>query len=95
MNILHVGGVADGEMRDLPGNVMSGRYSFRLSGDFPADGLRHHDYNREIFLLEKNADQPEEGVQLMVLEGLPKPAVIALVEARLGRKVVTDFPEAN
>lgn len=95
MNILHIGGVADGETLDLSSNVMSGRHSFKLSGDFPADALRYHDYKREIFFLEKSADKAEEGVQLMVWEGLPQPAVVALVEARLGRKVVTDFPEAN
>ncbi len=95
MNILHIGGVADGETFDLPGNVMSGRQSFKLSGDYPTDALRHHDYNREIFLLEKSGDKTDEGVQLMVWEGLPKPAIVALVEARLGRRVVTDFPEVN
>jgi hypothetical protein len=95
MKILHIGGVADGETLDLNGNVMSGRQSFKLSGDFPADALRHHDYNREIFLLAKSDEQPDEGVQLMVWDGLPKSALPALIEARLGRKVVTDFPEVN
>jgi hypothetical protein len=95
MDILHIGGAADGDTLDLPGNVMSARHSFKLNGDFPMDALRHHDYNREIFLLEKNDDQPEQGVQLMVWEELPKSAVIVLIEARLGRKVVTNFPEAN
>ena len=95
MDILHIDGAADASTIDLPGNVMSVRHSFKLVGDFPSDALHHHDYNREIDLLEQNGDQPEEGVQLMVWEKLPKTAVPVLIEARLGRKVVVDFPEAS
>lgn len=95
MDILHIGGAADGSMMDLAGNVMSARHSFKLVGDFPSDTLHHHDYNREIYLLEQNGEQPEEGIQLMVWEKLPKAAVPVLIEARLGRKVVVDFPEAS
>lgn len=95
MDILHIGGAADASTMDLPENVMSARHSFKLVGDFPSDALHHHDYNREIYLLEQSGDQPEEGVQLMVWEKLPKAAVPVLIETRLGRKVVVDFPEAS
>ena len=95
MKVLHIGGVADGESWDLNENVVAGRQSFKLSRDFPMDSLRHHDYNREIFLLEQNGELPEDAVQLMVWDDLPRSAVIALIEARLGRKVVTDFPAAS
>ncbi|WP_257820107.1 hypothetical protein [Burkholderia glumae] len=50
MEILFIGGVADGETYDLPGNVMTSRHSFKLSGDFASDSLRHHDYERQVFV---------------------------------------------
>ena len=95
MKILHIGGVADGEQLEIQGNVMASRHSFKRIGDFPADALHHHDYSRGIYGLKASDAQPAETVQLMVMEGLPKPVEIALIEARLGRKVETDFPEAN
>lgn len=95
MKILHIGGVADGEQLELQGNVMTSRHSFKRIGDFPADALHHHDYSRGIYGLKANATQPAETVQLMVMEGLSKSVEIAMIEARLGREVETDFPEAN
>lgn len=87
MDVLHIGGVADGETMDLPGNVMAGRQSFKLAGDFPADPLRHHDYERQIFMA-RNEDGVESGLQVMVWVGLPKSAINVLIEARLKVKVV-------
>lgn len=83
MNILHIGGVADGEMMDLPGNAMTGRQSFKLSADLPSDPMRHHDYERQIYMV-RESDGTEKGVELMVWTGLPKRAAKELIQARLG-----------
>lgn len=82
MEILHIGGVADGETRELPGNVMAGRHSFKYIGDFDADPLRHHDYERQVFSI-READGEIKGLQVMVWNGLPKAVIPALIEARL------------
>ncbi|WP_157661297.1 hypothetical protein [Burkholderia ubonensis] len=87
MEILFIGGVADGETYDLPGNVMTSRHSFKLSGDFASDALRHHDYKRQVFVVRRDGGS-DEGAQFMVWSGLPKNAIDPLVEARAKVKVV-------
>lgn len=88
MGILFIGGVADGETYDLPGNVMTSRHSFKLSGDFPSDSLRHHDYERQVFEVSHDGSS-NEGAQFMVWNGLPKTAIATMVEARAKVKVVS------
>ncbi|MGF6995532.1 hypothetical protein [Paraburkholderia sp. GAS32] len=89
MEILFIGGVADGETYDLPGNLMQSRHSFKLSGDFASDSLRHHDYERQVFVVRRRHAEEDEGAQFMVWNGLPKSAVDTLVAARAGVKVVS------
>lgn len=86
MDILHIGGMADGVTLDLPGNVMASRQSFKLVKDFPADPLRHHDYERQIFMV-RSIDGVVKGIELMVWDKLPKAAVETLIEARLKAQV--------
>lgn len=88
MEILFIGGVADGETYDLPANVMKSRHSFKLSGDPPSDSLRHHDYERQVFVVRRHAVEDEEE-QFMVWNGLPRSVVDDLVQARAGVKVVS------
>lgn len=89
MGILFIGGVADGETYDLPGNVMKSRHSFKLAGDFASDSLRHHDYERQVFVVRRPHAEEDEGAQFMVWSGLPKSAVETLVAARAGVEVVS------
>lgn len=89
MEILFIGGVADGETYDIPGNLMQSRHSFKRSGDCASDALRHHDYERQVFVVRRHHAEEDEGAQFMVWNGLPKSAVDTLVEARAGVKVIS------
>jgi hypothetical protein len=89
MEILFIGGVVDGETYDLPGNVMRSRHSFKLSVDSASDLLRHHDYERQVFVVRRRHAEEDEEAQFMVWNGLPKSAVDPLVAARAGVKVIS------
>lgn len=88
MKTLHVGGVADAELLDLHDNVLSGRHSFRLSTDLPAEPLRHHDYTRHVFEM-RAADGRIERRELMVWDRLSDQEASALVAARFQQFVVS------
>lgn len=87
METLHIGGVADGEMLDIAGNVMSSRHSFKLSTEVSSDPLRHHDYQRQVFMVKREGAD-EEGFQAMVWDQLSGDAANALIEFRIKAKVV-------
>jgi len=89
MEILFIGGVADGETFDLPGNAMKSRHSFKLSGDFPSDLLRHHDYERQVFVVRRRHAVEDAEETYMVWNELPRSVVDDLVQARAGAKVVS------
>lgn len=87
MQVLYVGGVADGEHYEHSDNVRTARHSFKLSGDFPSDDLRHHDYSRHFFTI-KNDDETTEIAPVMVWNDLPTKSMSALVEERLHAKIM-------
>lgn len=89
MEILFIGGVADGETFDVPNSARSSRHSFKLVGDFPADALRHHDYERRTLVIRRRHAEEDEDAEFMVRSSLPKDAVDKLVEAHLGVKVIS------
>ena len=95
MEILHIGGVADKSMMDLPESVKASRHSFKFESDFPTDALHHHDYERQYYLVEQVYDESRKKVQAMVHVGMPESVVRVLVAAHFGGSAVVDITESN
>ena len=89
MTVMFIGGVADGDTFDLPDHAATSRHSFKLSGDFPSDSLRHHDYERQVFVVRRRHAVEDEEQPFMVWNELPRSVVNDLVQARAGVKVVS------
>ena len=87
MDTLHIGGVADREISDLPETVTTGRHSFRRSGDSLADPLLHHDYTRRVFTVRRQNSAVEQQ-EAMVWDQLPDAEIKALLEAQLNVQIV-------